>query len=56
MEVTGQGDFAHTHSMQCWKVRMLTITKHILVLISGAAIIKKRGIDMLSGDIVYRDS
>lgn len=40
MEVTGQGGFAHTHNMQYWKVKMLTNTKHILVSISGAAIIK----------------
>jgi hypothetical protein len=40
MEVTEQGDFVHTHSMHCWKVRMLINTKHILVSISGAAIVK----------------
>lgn len=56
MEVTGQGDFVHTHSMQCLKVRTLTNTKHILVSISGAARIKSRSIKVLSSDVVYRNS
>ena len=56
MEVTGQGGFAHTHSMRCWKVITPTNTKHILASISGAAIIQQRGIDVLLNDVVYRNT
>ena len=52
MEVTGQGGFAHTHSVQCWKVRTLTNTKHTLASISGAAMIKQ-GASMCYSTTLY---